>query len=141
MPMWWSIVLKVISGVAILTISFFISVAILDYFDIPHVMLACPVGKKIVLDKPYALLDGYAYKVSVPSLANIGDTDTEMSRSPAVVCENGRLTGPAHTPYAEVVKLGLGRFSHYRSEVVFSSADNTDPNTNGRQYTIVVPSG
>jgi hypothetical protein len=134
----WSIVFKVITGVAILMISFFISLAFLDYFEMPHVPLACPVGKKIARDKPYALLDGYAYKVSVPSLAEIGDTDTEMSRSPAVVCEDGRLMGPAHTPHAEVVKLGLGRFSNYRGEVVFSSSDNTDPNMNARQYVVVV---
>ena len=133
-------VLKIIGGLGILILSFFISFAILDYFDIPHVHPGCPTGKTIVLDKPFTLLDGFAYKVSLPSLANIGDTDTETSRSPAVVCENGKLMGPAHTPFAEVVKFGLGRFSNYRADIVFSSADNTDANTNGRQYIVVVPS-
>jgi hypothetical protein len=136
----WAIIFKAVGGLGILIISFFMSLAILAYFDIPHVTPTCPVGKRIVLDKPYPLFGAHGYKLSMPSLTSIGDTDAEMFRSPVVICEDGRVMGPAHIPYAEVAKSGLGRFSNYRGEIVFSSADNTDPNTNGRQYVVVIPS-
>jgi hypothetical protein len=68
------------------------------------------------------------------------DTAERATRSLAVVCEGDHRMGPGHTPFLAVIQKGAGRFSHYNDLVVFSSSDNTDPNSNGRRYKIVIPS-
>jgi hypothetical protein len=35
----------------------------------------------------------------------------------------------------------MGRFSHWGDGLHFSASDNSDPRTNGRSYTIIVPQG
>jgi hypothetical protein len=99
----------------------------------------CPTGSKSYLVRPFVHVEGYAFKASAASLVPIADTDRELYRSPAVLCEDGIRMGPEHSFWAAIVKSGLGRFSHYGDMAVFSSTDNSDPNVNGRQYTIVVP--
>ena len=102
---------------------------------------ACPPGEKIVLSHPYDGLGGFAYKAAAPSLSSLSDTETELFRSPTLLCENKMILGPPHSFHADIVKDGWGRFSHYGDGVVFSASDNSNPNSNGRQYTIVVPTG
>ena len=102
---------------------------------------ACPPGEKIVLSHPYDRLDGFAYKAAAPSLSSLSDTETDLFRSPTLLCENKMILGPPHSFHADIVKDGWGRFSHYGDGVVFSASDNSNPNSNGRQYTIVVPTG
>jgi len=72
-------------------------------------------------------------------LAPLSDTDADLTFSPTLVCEDKLLLGPPHTVHAEIAKDGWGRFSHYGDSIIFSSSDYSDPNSNGRQYTIVVP--
>ncbi len=67
--------------------------------------------------------------------------------SPLVVLEDGRPLAQPHALHAEIRELGQGRYSHwtYRAgadrngaayrEVLFSTSDNSDPNSNGRHYT------
>jgi hypothetical protein len=57
-----------------------------------------------------------------------------------MLCEGSELLGPPHTFHAEIVKLGFGRFSHFGESVFFSTSDNSDPNSNGREYVIIIPS-
>jgi len=99
----------------------------------------CPTGRKSYLVPPFVHVEGYAFKASAPSLIDIADTGRELYRSPAVLCEDGIRMGPEHSFWAAIVKSGSGRFSHYEDIAVFSSTDNSDPNVNGRQYTIVFP--
>jgi hypothetical protein len=140
-------------AIGIVAFSFFATLTILDWIDAsktantgknfpPESAAAgnsCPKGDKVELKAPYKKMEGYAFRVPAPSLAGVGDTDTEMRRSPVVMCEDDKTIGPPHTPFAEIVRLGLGRFSNYRAEVVFSSTDNSNPNSNGRRYFTVVP--
>lgn len=58
--------------------------------------------------------------------------------SPLTVSEGGQRLGPPHTLHEEIRKVGLGRYSHWRGWLYFSTSDNTDPNTNGRQYSVQV---
>jgi hypothetical protein len=135
------------SGVAVLllgaaVVSFFLVYALLPEAGkpLPTDPRACPDGEKIVLTKPFPIQDGHAYRAALPSLANLSDSNEKLFHSPVLLCENNKLLGPPHTFHAEIAKKGLGGFSHYQDHVVFSSSDNSDPNSNGRQYTIVVPS-
>jgi len=51
------------------------------------------------------------------------------------VFENGVELGPAHTQHVTIQASGGGRFSHWYSSLYFSASDNSDPRTNGRNYT------
>ena len=90
-----------------------------------------PTGQTVALSPPLPQLEGHAYKVPVPQLRNLGDT-AGSARSAAIICEDDHRMGPGHVTYGEIAQKGLGRFSHYEGDVVFSSSDNTDPNTNRR---------
>lgn len=56
--------------------------------------------------------------------------------------EDGKRLGPAHSTLDDISKFGNGRFSHRKKgplAIYFSSSDNSDPNTNKREYWIVRP--
>lgn len=57
------------------------------------------------------------------------------------VLEDGRHLGPAVSNHDDIRKKGYGLYSHWGSVVFFSTSDNTDPNTNGRVYSVVPPAG
>jgi hypothetical protein len=62
----------------------------------------------------------------------ISDLD---GRSTLVVLEDGRPLSHPHSKHDDIRAFGAGRYSHWGAAVFFSSADNTDPCTNGRRYT------
>ena len=139
-------VMPTIFGFVIVLISFFVTSKIIDYYrpisDSPRCSNdpdCCPQGQAVILSAPFPHMEGYAYRVSLPTLTDLADTATNLARSPAVLCEGDYRMGPAHRPFAEIIEKGFGRFMHYQSEFVFSSSDNSDPNSNRRRYTIVIP--
>ena len=52
-----------------------------------------------------------------------------------MVFEDGLMLGLAHASHDHIRRFGRGRFSHWGNQVIFSTSDNSDPNTNGRSYT------
>jgi hypothetical protein len=82
---------------------------------------------------PFVMNGGHSWVASLPELDRISDNENEH-KSPIVICENRRALGPAHSYHIDIVNDGLGRFSHWGFEVVFSTSDNSDPNANGRSY-------
>ena len=62
------------------------------------------------------------------------DTIDDSEASSLSVTENGTPLGPAHSVHADIRAQGLGRYSHWGRLLYFSTSDNTDPRTNGRQY-------
>uniref|UniRef100_A0A973WRF2 Uncharacterized protein n=2 Tax=Bradyrhizobium quebecense TaxID=2748629 RepID=A0A973WRF2_9BRAD len=82
----------------------------------------------------FRLWQGHAYVVVVKyPLAEI-----EAAR----LYEDGKPLGPANSDPQEITLQGKGLYRFYRETdetvpvLMFSSSDNTDPNTNGRKYTI-----
>ena len=73
---------------------------------------------------------GHCYVVIVPEQLL---SDREVA-SWVHLFEDGKPIGPAHCPHDQVRQFGGGRFSHWGAEVYFSSSDNSDPRTNGRDY-------
>ena len=57
-------------------------------------------------------------------------------RSRLDLWENGTKLGPRHAGHAEIENEGGGRFSHWEGAVIFSTSDGSDPNLNGRRYSI-----
>jgi hypothetical protein len=132
-------VYKIFAGIAVFWLCFLGTLFLLDTDKKLTDPSACPSGQKIVLPKPYPLLEGYAYKAPLPSLAGLSDTEADLFHSPVLLCEDNMVLGPPHSFHAEIARLGFGRFSHFGDGVVFSSSDYSDPNSNGRQYIIVIP--
>jgi hypothetical protein len=103
---------------------------------------SCPSGVSTNLPRPFTkpTPDGAAYSSKASSFEGLADTNKDPTRSTIVLCENGRLLGPPHSPHAEIIASGKGRYSHWNGiGFVFSTSDNTDPNVNGRRYKAVVP--
>jgi len=74
---------------------------------------------------------GFCYVCTIDP-APISDAD---GRSRIKLYEDGRLLERAHTAHEEIRESGKGRFSHWGTNIYFSTSDNTNPNTNGRIYT------
>src|SRR5271157_4594599 len=88
----------------------------------------------------------YSYMVSMGT-DRLGQTDAFSSpgilmgtfSSPAILLENGHSIGPGNSQHADVGQLGNGRFSFWKGSLIFSSSDNSDPRTNGRNYILILP--
>jgi hypothetical protein len=76
---------------------------------------------------------GFAYKLSY-DFPIPGDSQTAPTQSTLRIFENGVELGPAHSNHNDIRKYGLGQFSHWGNEIIFSSSDNTNPLSNGRKY-------
>ena len=112
----------------------------------PHTSTVTPnvAGEKLLLLRPFSrFVDSPFAAVATDSqFATLADTAENNDRSRIELYEDDKRLGPAHSVHADVGSIGLGHFSHWRynySEFVFSSSDNTDPLTNGRNYWAVKP--
>jgi hypothetical protein len=82
----------------------------------------------------------FAYVARVQQLNQPEDNNVSPERSRIMLYENGRALGPAHSLHADIEDIGRGRFSHWNDiGVIFSTSDNSDPNSNGRTYWAVAP--
>jgi hypothetical protein len=109
-------------------------------FDPPGSKVAPRVaGEKLLLMRPFeGFLDSNFAAIATDTMfGRFADSADNDSRSDVELYEDDKPLGPAHNGHADVGKLGQGRFSHWRynySIFLFSSSDNTDPRTNGRNY-------
>jgi pectate lyase len=94
-------------------------------------------SSEIVLKPPFSKEQGYAYRTVRPELKELGDSNDAPRHSPYVLCEDGVKIGSPHTEHHIIRELGHGSFSHWGETIRFSSSDNSDPNTNGHQYSLV----
>ena len=71
-----------------------------------------------------------------PELADVTDNNDFPNRSKLRLLEDGRELGPAHALHADIQDSGDGRYSCWMDVVYFSTSDGSDPNTNGRVYSV-----
>lgn len=60
-------------------------------------------------------------------------------QSPLVLLEDGVWLSGGNSFHDEIRKTGGGLFSHWQSNIYFSSSDNSDPRINGKKYTYIFP--
>lgn len=89
-----------------------------------------------VLRGPFHHVGGHCWSVEVPHLAALADDANDPNRSTLALFENGRLLMQNHALHAEIARVGEGRHSHWGPSLYFSTSDNSDPNGNGRTYSI-----
>ena len=94
----------------------------------------------MTLNRPFAKSSGVAFVKDVRGIIDIpSDNSDTPTRSRLVLCEDGNAFGTPHALHAEIAQRGGGRYSHWSGELVFSTSDNSDPNSNGRVYVAVEP--
>lgn len=91
----------------------------------------------VILSPPFRKESGAAWTVQIDSgLFPLTDDVGFVTRSILALREGDRLLGPGHASHDEIRTKGNGRYSHWRDVLYFSTSDNSDPNTNGRVYTV-----
>lgn len=102
-----------------------------------------PNGKLIFkLQGPFETFAGSHMAVAhgLDALAELADDPDNKNQSPIILYEDGLPLGRAHSSHPDIASIGEGRFSHWKTQgMVFSSSDNSDPNTNGRTYWAINP--
>lgn len=91
------------------------------------------------LKGPFQQQDGLCWIFQFAEGRADGDSPNFPHRSNLLVYEEDRLLGPAHAPHEDIRRKGAGRYSHWETALYFSTSDGSDPNTNGRRYTVIWP--
>jgi hypothetical protein len=79
---------------------------------------------------------GFAFHAA--SSAEFGPDDTTPERSRIIVCEDDYPLGPGHSNPDDIRLNGRGGYAHLPGYILFSTSDNSDPNTNGRKYRVMI---
>lgn len=94
------------------------------------------------LCRGFSHFEGNAYVYQMIFAGSKADTEDDRS-STLQLYEDGKRLGPAHAGVREIVELGGGRFLYFQSGmkigIFMSASDNSNPNTNGRIYTVKDP--
>jgi hypothetical protein len=122
--------IKVIGGLIVVGVSFAITLFLLQRFGGP--VDYCKSDDLIALKPPFGSYGGKAFDAHTGAPG--GDSTENPRASTLVLCEDQKQLGPAHSLHDDIRTIGRGRYSHWSSDVIFSSSDNSDPNTNGRRY-------
>jgi hypothetical protein len=88
------------------------------------------------LEPPFDKGEGKTWSVALPELVDRADTLQTPLRSDVQLFEDGVWLPFGHSPLAAIEDLGGGRYSHWEQRLYFSTTDNSDPNVNGRVYSI-----
>jgi hypothetical protein len=129
--------IKAIGAFAIVAASFFVTLWAMDLMG-----AACPSGTTTALKGPFPKysIPGVAWVAPAPEFESLSDSVGVPPQSNLLLCENDYLLGPMRSGHADIAKNGNGRYSHWKNAgFIFSTSDNSDPNTNGRGYRVVRP--
>lgn len=82
---------------------------------------------------------GNCYTVGLGALKKwryfLAESDGSGSlKSSAILFEDGRPLASAHSQHDMIRNAGAGKYSHWNTDLYFSTSDNSDPRINGRRY-------
>ena len=91
----------------------------------------------LTLAGPYAHAGGHCWSLALSASDFPGSDDvSDPSRSCLLLREDGCELGPPHTAHQLLIRDGGGAYSHWSDVLWFSTSDNSDPNENGRAYSV-----
>ena len=88
-----------------------------------------PLHRDINGIKMYLKMQILNFLIKADSIKNPGN-------SKIVVLENDIPLSSPHSFHKEIRETGKGRYSHWINTLYFSTSDNSDPNTNNKEYKI-----
>jgi len=86
------------------------------------------------LEGPFKRGTGQSWVAELSELADQSDSSQTPQRSRLMLYEDGVPLGFWHALHDHIRVAGGGRFSHWGGRMLFSTTDNSDPNSNGRTY-------
>ena len=90
-----------------------------------------------MLRRPFLVDSGLSCQVNLPSEFEEDSDNAELpNRSSWQLLEDGVPLPRPHSFHNDVRVMGGGRHSHWNGFLLFSSSDNSDPQTNGRRYAL-----
>jgi 2-polyprenyl-6-hydroxyphenyl methylase/3-demethylubiquinone-9 3-methyltransferase len=91
------------------------------------------------LPRPFGARSGRMFDARIPDLAHLAENAPGQDGKLQVFVFEGplQLKFPSAI-HDHIARYGAGRYSHWGDYIFFSSSDNTDPNTNGRQYRLLI---
>ena len=92
------------------------------------------IEKDLLLAPPFSSMGGFAFlkELSIDAPSDL----TAANASNLVLYENNIELAPAHAIHENIRQSGAGAYSHWGRNLYFSATDNSDPNKNGRQYSL-----
>jgi hypothetical protein len=94
-------------------------------------------GRGANLSRPYLHAGGNCWVANLEKLSALSD-DVDWQGSPVVLYENRVKLGTPHAVHQDIRDIGNGKYSCWNGVLYFSTSDNSDPNTNGRTYTLEI---
>jgi hypothetical protein len=76
------------------------------------------------------------WAIAIPSLWQFSDGNNAKSGLHLTLCEDGIPLGPARSSPDTIRQMGGGGYLHSGADLLFSTSDGSDPNTNARHYAI-----
>jgi SAM-dependent methyltransferase len=84
------------------------------------------------LNGPFTPENGFAFNVPMPQGAHDAAASTRF-----MLFEDDALLGPPDSLHETIRAVGKGAFSVWGASIYLSTSDNSDPNRNGRQYSLI----
>ena len=91
---------------------------------------------EIKLELPFQHIGGYAWAYDLPTQIQSASNEENPARSRLMLYEDMVPMGFANVPLSHIESYGNSRYTHWNDNLYFSATDNTDPNQNGRVYSI-----
>jgi len=78
------------------------------------------------------------WSINLPAeLEPLTDNHRAAHRSPLILLEDDKPLGKGHHLHELIFEEGGGRYSFWNGNLFFPTSDNSDPNSNGRTYSVV----
>jgi hypothetical protein len=94
---------------------------------------------KLLEIKSFRKDTGHCWIARLPDGIASGDSAGRPPSSLLRLFESDRELGPGRVTHDWVREQGCGAFSHWGTDLFFSTSDNTFPGRNGRKYFVVAP--
>lgn len=105
----------------------------------PDTAVATPEAGRWTVMAPFEADGGQGWAYPLPhELGSATDTKEEPYRCLLRLFEDGEELGPGHARHDTIRNLGGGHYSLWAGTLYFSTSDGSDPNDNGRRYTLAL---
>ena len=91
-----------------------------------------------ILRRSFVSQGGFCFSVKLKNLSHYADSLENPYHSELYLFEDGNPLIKNHSIHLDIHQKGCGHYSHWNNYLFFSSSDGTDPNTNGREYSILL---